>query len=391
MAPDWTLPTPAARHGPSDPWSPGERRRGTWDPDPTSSRAPRPSDRSWVSRRRLQLFYVVIVVDLILWAAVGVAIVGYLPGHHDRPGAPGSSGTPSGPTGSASWKIQHVVVVVLENREVNDVWALGPYERYLQGQYGNATAYFALCHGSPPNYLAMTSGRAEFCGSNVSAAINVTDLPDVVEQGGLSWAGYFESMPSPCYPFSTGLYLAWHNPFLSYDDIIENPSRCASHVRPSQGFNASVRNGTLPTVSFYVPNAWDDCDNSSLIVCDHWLNDFLSPILNSSSAGTQALVAHTAFFVVYDEGTSRAGFAGPVVTPNCLQTTGKALTVCGGRVYLSVVSPYSLRTLDTNDATFYNLESTIEWLFGLSSDGGYDGSSDFPAMTSLFTFSSNAS
>ncbi|HEV2231373.1 MAG TPA: hypothetical protein VGS18_04245, partial [Thermoplasmata archaeon] len=85
-----------------------------------------------MSRRRLQLFYVVIVVDLILWAAVGIAIFGHLPGHPDRPGAPGSSGTPSGPTGSSSWKIQHVVVVVLENREVNEVWAVAPYQRYLQ-------------------------------------------------------------------------------------------------------------------------------------------------------------------------------------------------------------------------------------------------------------------
>ncbi|HEV2165439.1 MAG TPA: alkaline phosphatase family protein [Thermoplasmata archaeon] len=358
-------------------------------PPPSPARSP-PPHRFTLGKKLTRALYVCLVIDLVLLAGVAVVVLGHVPGHHAA--TPPSSGGPGGgPTGSSGLKIQHVVVVVLENREVNEVWAVAPYQRYLQATYGNATAYYALCHGSPPNYLAMTSGRQEYCGSNVGGSVNVTNLPDVIERGGYTWAGYFESMPSACYPYSKGFYLAWHNPFISYTDIITNPVRCGDNVLPSSRFNASVANGSLPTVSFYVPNALDDCDNSSLILCDQWLQGFLSPILNSTASATQALVAHTAFFVVYDEGDTDAGFASSIVTPYCLNATGKALSVCGGHIYLTVVSPYSLKTTYTSHASSYDLVSTIEWLFGLPSDGGYDGSADFPPMTTLFTFSSNTS
>lgn len=300
--------------------------------------------------------------------------------------APSAPGTPAG---QSDLKIQHVVVIVLENREAGQVWGLAPYQGYLQGHYGNATHFFALCHGSPPNYIAMTSGRAEYCGSNVTGLINAPNLPDVIEAAGLSWGGYFESMPSPCYTASQGPYVAWHNPFIAYDDILDNPARCAAHVLPSEQFNASVAAGTLPTFSFYVPNSIDDCDYSTLSACDQWLRGFLTPILNATTPAEQALVSHTAFFVVYDEGSTNAGYASPIIVPDCVNTTGKALTTCGGQVYLTVVSPYSLGTSFAADASSFNLESTVEWLFGLPSDGGYDGSADFPPMTSLFDFASN--
>ncbi|HKS59882.1 MAG TPA: alkaline phosphatase family protein, partial [Thermoplasmata archaeon] len=347
-----------------------------------------PLERPLTTRRWLtRLLYVGLVGNVLVLAGMFLTIFPFSPRNPFVPVT--TPGGPSGPGGAAPLNIQHVVVIVLENREVGDVWALAPYERYLQANYGNATSFYGLCHGSPPNYLALTSGRPSFCGDNVSGPVNTSNLPDSVEGAGLSWAGYFESMPSACYAYSYGPYLVWHNPFVSYDDIIDKPSRCAAHVLPSARFNASVANGTLPTVSFYVPNAFDDCDNSSLTNCDHWLQAFLSPVLNSSNAATVALVAHTAFFIVYDEGVTNAGFAGPVVTADCLEKTGKALTTCGGRIYMAVVSPFSLGTRYVSDATMYNVESTIEWLFGIPGDGGYDSSSDFPPMTSLFTFTSN--
>lgn len=337
--------------------------------------------------RRMRVPIAVAAVAMFVLSGLLFAVMGSAPLRVPWVSPPAN---PGGPANVPVLKIQHVVVIVLENREVGDVWALAPYERYLQAHFGNATNFYALCHGSPPNYIAMTSGRSENCGANVTGAVNATNLPDVLEKAGLSWAGYFESMPSACYPYTQGSYVAWHNPFVAYDDIIDHPARCASHVLPSERFNASVANGTLPTVSFYVPNSIDDCDYSPLVVCDQWLRSFLSPILNSTNAPEQTLVSSTAFFVVYDEGSTNAGYASTVITPDCLQTTGKALSTCGGHVYLTVVSPYSLGTRLTSDASSFSVASTIEWLFGLPSDGGYDSSSDFPAMTGLFTFSSNS-
>jgi hypothetical protein len=56
---------------------------------------------------------------------------------------------------------------------------------------------------------------------------------------------------------------------------------------------------------------------------------------------------------------------------------------------MSVVSPYSRGLSYSGNATQYNLESTVEWLFNVPSDGGFDGTAAFPAMTGLFNFSSN--
>src|SRR5258708_29555518 len=161
--------------------------------------------------------------------------------------------------------------------------------------------------------------------------VTAQNLPDVIEHAGLTWAGYFESMPSACNTTSQGLYVAWHNPFIYYDDILDHPTRCAAHVLPSEQFNASVAAGKLPAVSFYVPNSLDDCDYSALAFCDQWLRGFLTPLLNATTPAELSVVSHTAFFVVYDEGSTDAGYAGPIITPYCVNTTGTALTVCGGQ------------------------------------------------------------
>ena len=283
--------------------------------------------------------------------------------------------------------IQHVVVIVMENGEVNTILAQDPYQRYLSNTFGNLSQFDATCHASPPNYFAITSGRTIDCETLPGGVANVTNLPDTLQAAGLTWGGYFESMPKACDRSSTPMYGTDHNPFLLYQDIVGNSSRCAAHVVNSAQFNQSVANGTLPTFSFYVPNMYDDCHSASRTFCDHWLKGFLAPILNSTSSKVSGLVAHTAFVVVYDEGKSNKGYyVGGIVTPYCLNLTGYKQTVCGGHTYATVISPYSVGASFRADATDISLISTFEWLLDLGSDGGYDGTSNFPALTSLFSF-----
>lgn len=284
--------------------------------------------------------------------------------------------------------IQHAVVIVLENYEYSTVLANGPYQKYLWNHYGQASNFYGSCHQSLPEYTAMTSGRSFTCAS--LAVSSVQNLGDLVDHHGLSWAGYFESMPSACDSTSSYPYTVYHNPFLLYSDIVNNATRCDSHIVNSAAFNSSVRNGSLPTVSFYIPNDINDCHDTTVASCDAWLKSFLVPILNSTSPAEQQQVAHTAFFLLYDEGGTNAGYSvGGIVNSWCQNTTHQALSVCGGHVWMTVVSPYSVGTSYRANATDYNLESTIEWLFGLGNDGGYDGSQYFPSMSSLFTFTAN--
>jgi Phosphoesterase family len=291
---------------------------------------------------------------------------------------------------SAAQPIQHVVVIVLEDEEVGTVLSGSGYLDYLATTYGSASQFYAVCHGSLPDYSGMTSGRYVACGSESIPQSPVENLPDLLEQAGDSWAGYFEGMQSPCQTYSSAGYVTDHNPFLLYEDIVENPYRCDTHVVNSAEFNESVAAGGLPNVSFYIPDSSDDCRSSSLAVCSSWLQGFLAPILNSTDSAEQAEVAHTAYFVLFDEGTTNFGYAVPgAVNAWCQNETGSPLTACGGHTYLAVVSPFSVGLSYPLPATDYNVESTIEWLFGLGSDGGFDGSPAFPSMSSLFAFSSN--
>lgn len=281
--------------------------------------------------------------------------------------------------------VQHVVVVVLENQVLSSLYSQAPYEKYLQRTYGNVTPFYGACHHSLPEYTAMTSGRSFSCTTIPIAG--VSNLADLLEAHGDTWAGYFEGMPTPCGLTDAGSYVTNHNPFIVYQDIRSNTSRCAAHVLNSDAFNASVRNGSLPTYSFYVPNIYDDGFRSSTAASDLWLNDFLSPLLNSTDPTVRGEVARTVFFIVSDEGADAdlSGYSVPgVVNSWCESQTGTPLSACGGQTFLAVVSPMSSGTGYASAATDYNVESTVEWLLGLGSDGGYDHTPAFPAMTSLF-------
>lgn len=285
----------------------------------------------------------------------------------------------------STMNITHVVVIVMENSELGTVLSYAPYMNYLWQTYGRASQYYPVCHPSVPDYTVITSGRYYECGGwvNESAARN---LPDVLQSAGLTWGGYFESMPKACDRTWDGtIYDASHNPFLVSEDIVNNATRCDAHDVNSAAFNQSVANGTLPSFSMYIPNTQDDCEYSTLKVCDKWLHSFLPPMLNSTSPAVEKLMNHTAFIIAFDEGLTYNGYSiGGIKNGYCFNSTGKSLTVCGGHTYLSIVSPYSHGSVYSLNATGFNIATTIEWLLGVGNAGGYDGSAYFPAMESLF-------
>lgn len=316
--------------------------------------------------------------------------IGHVAGYTDTP-ASGSVSVGDGPASvtvdfsRTTLPIQHVVVIVLENSDLNTVLSYAPYLDYLWNTYGRVTQFYPVCHGSLPDYTSMVSGRYYVCGGSIPTS-TAKNLPDVLEANALTWGGYFESMPSPCDAQWDGqIYDPTHNPFLVSEDIVGNTTRCDAHVVKSAAFNASIAAGNLPAYSMYVPNTQDDCEYSKLPVCDNWLQNFLSPILNSSSPAVQATVQHTAFFVLLDEGMTYEGYSvGGLVNSYCQSQTGQPLTVCGGHTYLTVVSPFSRGTQYTPDVTDYGIQATIEWLLGVGNDGGFDGNANFPAMVGLF-------
>ncbi|MCI4324405.1 MAG: alkaline phosphatase family protein [Thermoplasmata archaeon] len=358
------------------------------------------------ARRPLGLIRAALVITLLL-LVTGTGPAAAAPLSSAR-----ASSAPAVVPAAATPYIQHVVVVVLENEVLSNVWGHGPYERYLAAQYGNATQYYAACHPSAPNYLVMFAAVVNQCGSDSWNNYTNTSINEELDAAGLSWGAYAESLPSGACAdpgsATAGLFATRHVPALWFANVLQNQTYCGDHVLPSDSFNQSLANGTLPNYSYYTPNLCDDGHNGCggnttgaqmTAQADAWLDGWLSPILNHTGtyagAAEQALVNHTAFFITWDEGTgSNSGFAVPGLTGGdnykwCGQNGASGDAVCGGQIYTSVVSPYSRHTTFTANDSPYGLLRTVEWLFDLpplANPGGFDNTSGFPAMTTLFRF-----
>jgi Phosphoesterase family len=305
------------------------------------------------------------------------------------------------PAADPSHKIWNVVVIYLENADLQDINRLSGvgYLKYLSSKYVNSTGYYGVCHPSAPNYLALIDGNPQQCGSDTVhlGRYHNTTLPDLLEAHHLTWGGYFESMPRACDGTNGNNYVARHNPFVFFQSIWANTSRCTSHVVNSAAFNTSIStNHTFPAnVSLYVPDLIDDGHSSSASTASSWLHSFLGKILNTSDSRFRQAVNHTLFLVTFDESDDTSagkGIRGDGSVGNTTSYDGAGYNgTFGGNLWLGVVNigGYVIHGHYTANSSHYRLLSTIEWLFHLGNTGGMDASSRFPPMTNLFTFSSN--
>jgi len=270
------------------------------------------------------------------------------------------------PASSFPTPIQHVFVVVLENAARSTVEQKGPYMVSLAQRYAQATEYYAICHPSAPNYLAMTGGVGHQCGSDAWNVYNTTSIADLLESGGRTWAAYDESMPTACDTTDAYPYAVKHNPFVYYADIVDNASRCAAHDGNFTAWSTALASGQVPNFALFTPNLTDDGHDTSVGTADTWLHGWLSPLLNES------FFASSVFFVTYDESVNdNTGYNGTM----------------GGHVFFAAVSPYAKTGYNlTANASHYSLLSTVEWLLGVGNTGQHDGTSSFPPLRDLFAF-----
>jgi phosphatidylinositol-3-phosphatase len=304
---------------------------------------------------------------------------------------------PAKATTSSSAYFDYVIVILLENRGINQTYGSGcpgdcGYITQLADTYGLARDYTAVIHHSLPDYLALTSGwsqslqgtngdcsplptSTQYC-PNINLQLNgqfpfqATNIVDRFESAGLTWKAYIENFPSTCnylsqkecspgncyigYGGVTGNYDSQHDPFVYYNDITTSTSRCARIVQANSTLTnpddrlISDLSSTSSASNFMwvTPNVCnqghDSCAPLSNEVAQQnlYLSQVVPQILNSNVFTTQ----RAALFITYDEGTGTypsdyvtAIWAGPssVVKPH----------------YKSAVqySHYSfLRTIETN-------------------------------------------
>jgi phosphatidylinositol-3-phosphatase len=322
-------------------------------------------------------------------------------------GAPSEAGSPAGcgtcPSGTTCGSangisvcktannvplFSHVFVVVMENTSLSSLQK-NTATPYLQGLFTSAAwagDYHGVTHPSLPNYLALISGSpgvqqdgttpvacdCDPMGTTCDNCSTVTQLlggcgcaqpashiGDQVEAAGKTWKDYGEGMGSPCNLASSGPYAARHVPFLYFDNVQSDSTRCSSHVVDFAGFAADLA-GAAPHLAFVAPSLDNDMHGTGILQSgsditngDTWLSTNI-PLITASAAYTSGGV----IFIVWDEDDLSGVLSKDDPIP------------------LFVLSPYAKSGgyTSTSHADHYALLATIEDGLGLPRLGSAQGS-----------------
>jgi hypothetical protein len=274
------------------------------------------------------------------------------------------SATPAGATNKAQY--DHIFVIVEENTEFSG--AIGnpllPYFNQLASTYGLATQYFGTIHPSEGNYVGMVGGNSYGITDDRPYTVHQINQPSIVDQlegAGLTWKGYFQSMPFAGYPGTcfptTGpcLYASKHNGFVNFVHVSSNPAEMANLV-PDTSLSTDLANNTVPNFAFIVPDQCHDkhgiggtCVDPQLSTqTDAYLQSTVTGIMNSQAwQGGKSAIA-----VVWDEGDTTLGC--------CDANPG------GGQVATVVIQNANETQLrDATPSNHYSLVATLQAAFNL--------------------------
>lgn len=215
-------------------------------------------------------------------------------------------------------RVDHVVIVVFENRERGAVVGsrdAPTFNRYAR-RYVTLADYSGTTHPSLPNYLALVSGSTQGVTDDcTSCGPWVQSIGGLLSHAGRSWGGYGEGYPS------SPRFAKKHMPFLYFQGE-------APHVHSLASLDAR----RLPAYAFVAPDLCHDGHDCSLATADSFLRSWLPPILR---------IPRTAVFVVFDEGTTSIEGGGQIAA----FVAGTA--VKGGLVVRRHVDHYTvLRTVE---------------------------------------------
>jgi acid phosphatase len=234
----------------------------------------------------------------------------------------------------------HIVIVVEENHSNANVIGnkSAPFMNQLATNGALMTQSYAETHPSEPNYLAMFAGdtfglTSDACPVNAGAAPN---LGAELLKAGHTFAGFSEDLPAVGSPVcAAGKYARKHVPWANFTNVPPEASA------PFTAFSARTDYGSLPTVSFVIPNLDNDMHDGTIAQADTWLATNLARYANWAVANNSLLI------VTWDEDDN-----GP---NNQIPTM----------IYGDNVRPGAY----AEPINHYNVLSTVEQMYGLSKTG----------------------
>ncbi|HEV3153312.1 MAG TPA: alkaline phosphatase family protein [Candidatus Baltobacteraceae bacterium] len=293
-----------------------------------------------------------------------------------------------------------IAIIVMENHNfdeivgrtgANGLTLLAPYLTQLAQNDRLATLAFGVSQPSLPNYLSLLSGDSfGIHDDNASCyavpaitpcdSFDKSNLVDSLEAAGISWAGYFQSMPHAGfmgnrYPTrGDGLYRQKHNPFPYFKDIATNPKRVAKMKTFVQLFN-DINNFSMPRFSFIVPDECHDmhgsvpfCPAPGLIQAgDSEVQQLVQAMLQSGFFTQRSLI-----FITFDEGDfSNMG---------CCDSPPQ---LGGGHIPMIIVAGVPGAITSAVPYNQYSILSTIETLWNLPKLGYTSDTANVKPMLDL--------
>ncbi len=239
---------------------------------------------------------------------------------------------------------RHIIILIFENHEFDFVIgnrAMPNYNAYAE-KYALLTQYYAVAHPSLPNYLALIGGDTFGIERNCEDCyINAPSLPDLIEASGRTWKTYQQSMREPCGTSSTLRYAVKHNPFVYFDAIRLNKTRCQNSVVPLEQLEVDLQNNPLPDFVFITPDLCSSGHDCGLDVVDAFAGEWLGKLLAYPGMLEDGLIVLT-----WDEGQGEHTCCG--------------LETGGGRVATVLISNRVIPGLqDDTPYTHYSLLKTI--------------------------------
>ena len=274
-------------------------------------------------------------------------------------------------------RLRHVFVIIEENMSFDEVATLhageAPYLNALAQAHVRHEAYYAITHPSLGNYTALISGQMPIAAERRNCPLYSNcirrgpTLADQLAAGGLTWRGYFESMPFAC-ARPTGFwddyhhgYATRHNPFVYFQEIVRDEAYCDAHVVPYGKNLAADLEAGPPNFAFIVPNTCNDGHDSgckvgktALETIDGWLEDNVPPILKFVYKNPGS-----ALVITFDEAESSDDSA------CCKQRSAPG----GGHIDFVLIAPGLERAPGYRSrvpANHYSLLRTLEDAFGLA-------------------------
>ncbi len=318
---------------------------------------------------------------------------------------------------SAVPRYSHIFVMVEENKGYNEIMGgrYAPNIARFAKQYGNAVSFYAEVHPSEGNYVALIGGdtfgihdddafycrpgmRNVYCEKSMTPGYaNHTvfgpNLASQLERAGLSWKGYYESIPAPGSKAIVAgdprmgiaaakweLYASKHSGFINFASV-QNSPQIAQHIVGFDQLNADLASGHVPAFALVVRNQCNemhgldptdytkpvaaaipkDCTDGNVPGLirrgDTMTQQLVSQIQNSPVWKSRANVA---IVITFDEGSSDRPEGCCGIDPKSVANFG------GGHIPTIVITNHGPRgVVDRTPYSHYSLLRTIEDAFGI--------------------------